>query len=445
MAKFIQFPEQFVWGAATSSYQIEGAWQADGKGELIWDRFTRTPGKIVNGDTGDVACDHYARMLEDVALMKAMGLKAYRFSISWPRIFPDGRGTLNPAGLAFYDRLVDALLQAGIRPFATLYHWDLPQALQDEGGWPQRGILAHFERFADAATRKLGDRVAAWATFNEPHIIAHLGYVQGVHAPGHTDLQEGLAAAHHLLLAHGQAVPVIRANAPGAQVGIVVNTHPVEPASDGAADRELARQMDLQLNRWFLDPLAGRGYPDGLVGEAGLRLDFVRPGDLEAIATPVDYLGVNYYARIVVRDEREEQPQTLYPEPESTTMGWEVHPQSLEDHLRWLHREYAFPALYVTENGAAYADQVTPEGRVPDAKRIAYLEQHLAACARAIEAGVPLKGYFAWSLMDNFEWAYGYSQQFGLVHVDFASQRRTWKDSAYWYREVLRRNGLELE
>jgi beta-glucosidase len=442
----ITFPKGFVWGVATAAYQIEGAWDEDGKGESIWDRFSHTPGKIANGDTGDVACDHYHRWLEDVALMKELGLHAYRFSMSWPRLLPEGRGRVNPAGLDFYGRLVDALLEAEIEPFITLYHWDLPQALQDQGGWPTRATAQAFVEYADMATHRLGDRVKHWITLNEPFVSAMVGYLEGRHAPGHSDLDEALAAAHHLLLAHGWVVPVIRRNSPGAQVGITLNLSGQTPASPSAADRAAAWQQDGVINRWFLDPLSARGYPEDIVRHYGNPMDFVQAADLEAIAAPLDFLGVNYYARGVVRSnvvpEAENAPRTVFPNPERTEMGWEVYPEGLYEMLGRLHFDYRFPALYVTENGAAYPDQIGPEGQVDDPLRVVFLKEHLAAAARAIAAGVPLRGYFAWSLMDNFEWAHGYSKRFGLMYVDYSTQRRVLKTSAHWYRQVIAANAV---
>jgi len=446
MSTITSFPPDFIWGAATASYQIEGAWNEDGKGESIWDRFSHTPGKIANGDTGDVASDHYHRWPEDVALMKEIGLQAYRFSIAWPRLLPEGRGSVNQPGLDFYDRLVDGLLEAGIEPFVTLYHWDLPQALQDQGGWPARSAAEAFVEYADLASRTLGDRVTYWMTLNEPHISAVLGYLQGRHAPGHTDLDEAVAAAHHSLLAHGWAVPVIRRNSPDAQVGIALNLSGQTPASPSAADRAAAWQQDGVVNRWFLDPLSARGYPADIVQHYGCPMDFVQAGDLRAIAAPLDFLGVNYYTRGVVRSsvvpEAENAPRTVFPNLERTEMGWEVYPEGLYELLGRLHFDYRFPALYVTENGAAYADQIGPDGRVDDPARVAYLKTHFTETAKAIAAGVPLRGYFAWSLMDNFEWAHGYSKRFGLIYVDYLTQRRVLKTSAHWYCRVIAANGV---
>jgi beta-glucosidase len=442
------FPEGFVWGMATSSYQVEGAWDADGKGESIWDRFSHTPGKIRDGDTGDVACDHYHRYMEDIAMMKGIGLKAFRFSISWPRVLPLGTGMVNQAGLDFYSRLVDGLLEAGIEPFITLYHWDLPQALQDNGGWVNREVTGHFVEFADLVSRDLGDRVSSWSTLNEPFVSAFLGYYTGEHAPGHQDLDEMLAASHHLLLAHGKALPVIRSNSPGAEAGIVLNLSQQVPASPSQADHTAAWQWDGIVNRWYLDPLANRGYPEDVVNYFDRPLDFVAPGDMATIAAPIDFVGINYYNRWVQRNtkvtEEDNLPQTVFVGPDVTEMGWEVYPPGLFDILMRVHLDYYFPALYVTENGAAYPDQVSPDGSVHDPKRVSYLKDHLISSSMAIAAGVPLKGYYAWSLLDNFEWAHGYSKRFGLVWVDFDTLERVLKDSALYYGDVIQSNGEVL-
>lgn len=439
-----RFPDDFTWGVATSSYQIEGASDEEGRGESIWDRFTHTPGHIADGSTGDVACDHYHRYPEDVALMARLGLGAYRLSIAWPRILPEGRGAANPAGLDFYDRLVDTLLGAGITPFITLYHWDLPQALQDAGGWPDRATVEAFVEYADIVTGALGDRVKHWMTLNEPWVSAELGYGRGEHAPGHSDLDEMLAAAHHLLLAHGLAVPVIRRNAAGARVGIVHNPEPKEPASRSYVDRAAAYRADGRRNRWYLDPLAARGYPADIVAFLDRPMDFVRDGDLETIAEPIDFLGINYYTRGVVRSdavpEERNAPREVTRSDDETTMGWEVSPKGLYDILCRLHFDYRFPTLIVTENGAAFDDTIGPDGRIDDPRRIAYLREHFRAAARAIEAGVPLTGYFVWTLIDNFEWAYGYTQNFGLMHVDRETLARTPKASADYYRRVIAAN-----
>jgi len=439
-----KFPSGFVWGAATAAYQIEGAWNADGKGESIWDRFSHTPGKIDNGDTGDVACDHYHQWQDDIQLMKEVGLKAYRFSISWSRLFPEGGGNPNQAGIEFYSQLVDELLKNGIEPYVTLYHWDLPQALQDQGGWPARSTAEAFVEYTDLVSRKLGDRVKHWMTFNEPFVSAWVGYLEGRHAPGHTSVDEMLAAAHHLLLAHGWAVPVIRTNVPGSEIGIVVNLSGKGPASNSFADRAAAWCEDGILNRWYLDPLAGRGYPLDIVQHYGRPMDFIQADDLETIAVPIDYLGVNFYTRGVVRSEAipeaENEARTVFLNPNPTEMGWEVYPEGLYEILGRVHFDYNFPKIYITENGAAYADMIDEKGKVEDPLRIAYIRDHLISVSKAIAVGVPVKGYFAWSLMDNFEWSYGYSKRFGLIYIDFETQRRILKSSAQWYRKVIRSN-----
>jgi len=444
--KTASFPSHFVWGAATSSYQIEGAWEEDGKGESIWDRFCHMPGNIANGDTGDVACDHYHRWRDDVVLMKELGLQAYRFSVSWPRLLPTGRGRVNPAGVDFYQRLVDGLLEGGIEPYPTLYHWDLPQALQDEGGWPARSTAEAFVEYADLLGRSLGDRVRHWITLNEPFVSAYVGYMEGRHAPGHTDRGEMVAAAHHLLLAHGWSVPVIRGNCPQAEVGITLNLSPHVPASPSAADRRAAWQGDGVVNRWFLDPIAARGYPQDIIQHYRQPMDMVAAGDLDAIAVPIDFLGVNYYSRSIARSttipEEENAPREVFLNPNPTEMGWEVHSPGLYDVLMRLRFDYRFPAIYITENGGAFPDRLAPNGQVQDVRRIAYLHDHLSWAARAIEAGVPLRGYFAWSLLDNFEWAHGFSKRFGLFYVDFDTQQRLPKASAHWYRSVIAANAV---
>jgi beta-glucosidase len=437
-----EFPPDFQWGAATACYQIEGAWQEDGKGESIWDRFSHTPGKVRDGDTGDVACDHYHRWPEDVALMEELGLTAYRFSIAWPRVLPNGVGEVNPAGLDFYSRLTDALLARGIEPFATLYHWDLPQALQDRGGWPARLLVDAFAEYAQVVSRHLGDRIRNWITVNEPWVHAFIGHQMGEHAPGETDLGRALAATHHLLLAHAAAMQVVRGNSPGARVGLALNLTPQHPASPSQADREAATWVDGWINRWLLDPLAGRDYPSDMVKAFGADMDFIAAEDLRAIARPMDFVGINYYTRSIARSkeipEAENAPRTVFPVGAMTEMDWEVYPEGLYQTLGRLHFAYGFPALYVTENGAAFRDQVGPGGQVDDPARGEYLRDHLDAVGRALEMGVPVKGYFVWSLLDNFEWSHGYSKRFGIVHVDFESGRRVVKSSGQWYRAWIR-------
>jgi beta-glucosidase len=441
-----RFPAGFVWGAATAAYQVEGGVREDGRGESIWDRFAYTPGRVAGGETGDVACDHYHRWPEDVRLMQRLGLGAYRFSIAWPRILPDGRGTPNEAGLAFYERLVDRLLAAGITPWVTLYHWDLPQPLEDAGGWPRRETAEAFAAYADVVSRRLGDRVRHWITINEPWCVAFLGYHSGVHAPGRTSLPDAVAAAHTLLRGHGLAMQAVRRNVPGARVGIVLNLNLVYPATDSAADRAAAVRLDGYYNRWFLDPLYGRGYPADLAALYGTRPGDDAAADLDLIATPTDFLGVNYYAPAVVRDAPGggflDAEHVLVPDGEYTQMGWLVHPQTLYRLLRRLRDEYGVSSLYITENGAAYPDPAPDQGRVADRQRTCYLAGHLAAVQRALADGIPVEGYFAWSLLDNFEWAEGYARRFGLAYVDYATQARTIKDSGRWYRRAIETNAL---
>ncbi len=434
------FPAGFVWGTATSSYQIEGAVAEDGRAPSIWDTFCRVPGAIDGGDNGDVACDHYHRWPEDVGLMRELGVGAYRFSVAWPRVVPQGSGAVNQAGLDFYDRLVDGLLEAGITPFPTLYHWDLPQALQDRGGWPERETAEHFGAYASAVAEKLGDRVKDWATLNEPLCSAWIGHLEGKMAPGLTDLTAAVRASFHLHLAHGRAVAAIRAAVPDARVGIVNNLSPCEPATDREADQAAAVRADGHTNRWWLDPIHGRGYPQDMVKLYGVDLP-VRDGDLEAIAAPLDWLGLNYYFRNVVADDPTGPApyarQVYLPGVPRTGMDWEVKPEGLEELLMRLTEEYGARRIMVTENGSAYPDTVGPDGQVADPERAAFLDGHLAACARAVRRGAPLAGYFAWSLLDNFEWAYGYDKRFGLVHVDYATQARTVKGSGRRYADII--------
>ncbi|MCZ2121742.1 MAG: beta-glucosidase [Anaerolineales bacterium] len=452
MAHKIFFPQDFIWGAATAAYQIEGAWNQDGKGESIWDRFAHTPNKILNADTGDTAADHYRLWKKDIGLMKKLGLKAYRFSSAWARILPAGRGKVNPKGLAFYDQLVDGLLAANILPFLTLYHWDLPQALQAEGGWEVRSTAEAFAEYAEIMAQKLGDRVKHWITHNEPAVVTWSGHESGEHAPGIKDLSAALYVSHHLLLSHGWAVPLIRRHSPNAEVGISLNVGWRVPASNSTCDLDAVRMADGKWTRWFTDPLYGRGYPADISADfekqgAPAALSFIQNGDLQTISTPLDFLGVNYYNREVIRSHAEDnEPQTLFAQPKTpqnwTEMDWEIYPQGLTGVLARLYFDYKPPKLYVTENGASYSTPPNENGRIQDDLRIAYYRGHLAAVQRATQAGVPLAGYFAWSLMDNFEWAYGYGQRFGLIWVNYATQARRLKDSAKWYKNVIRRNGF---
>jgi beta-glucosidase len=443
------FPLEFTWGAATSSYQIEGAWDQDGKGESIWDRFCHTPGHIDGGQTGDVACDHYHRWREDIEIMRGMGIQAYRFSVSWPRIFPLGAGQVNQAGLDFYSALVDGLLEAGIEPYVNLYHWELPQALQDQGGWPARATAEAFATYAETVSQALGDRVDHWITLNEPFVSAYIGYYEGRHAPGHQDLGEMIRASHHLLLAHGWSVPLIRSNAPGADVAIVLNLHPMYAASSSEADERARRRRDGIINRWYLDPLAGRGYPQDIVEYYGVSQAHIQPGDMAAIAAPLDYLGINYYTRMICRSdeipEDQNRPREISPAEKLTDMGWEVYPDGLFEILEYVDSQYDFPALMITENGAAFPDKTGADHKVNDPQRIEYLAGHVHRVARALEAGIPVTGYFAWSLLDNFEWSFGYSKRFGLVYVDFDTLERIPKASAGWYRTLITERRLPAQ
>jgi beta-glucosidase len=439
---------------ATSAFQIEGAHDVDGRAPSIWDTYAGRPGLIEDGSNAEVACDHYHRYVEDIALMQSLGVGAYRFSVAWPRVLPAGRGKVNAAGLDFYDRLVDGLLAAGIAPWATLYHWDLPQVLEDQGGWTNRSTVDAFVELADAVSERLGDRVENWITHNEPWCVSILGYAQGDQAPGRKSWREALVVSHHLLLSHGRAVPVIRRSSPGAKVGITLNASKVEPASPSEADRISARQFDGELNRWFLDPIYFGRYPSDVIeyhareGRLPDGMSFVQSGDLEEIRTPSDFLGVNYYSRAVVRSgtipETENEPRTVpVPDPSKLTdMGWEIYPDGLTETLVRLNADYDPGSLIVTENGAAYATGPGPDGSVQDTQRCDYVRRHIQACLAAIDAGAPLHGYFLWSLLDNFEWAFGFSKRFGIVWVDFETQERIVKASGHMYRRIIKNNKL---
>jgi beta-glucosidase len=439
---YLWVPAGFVWGVATSSYQIEGAAAEDGRLPSIWDTFSHTAGKIAGGANGDIACDHYHRWRDDIATMKALNVAAYRFSVSWPRVVPAGDGPANPAGLAFYDRLVDALLEAGITPYPTLYHWDLPQSLQDRGGWTARETAEHFAVYAAHVTAALGDRVRNWSTLNEPRCSAWIGHLEGRHAPGIADIRAAVPASYHLLLGHGLAAQAIRASVPGARIGLVNLLSACEPASSRPEDIAAAGRFDGHANRWWLDPVHGRGFPEDMLAVYGTGLP-ERTGDLEAIATPLDWLGANYYSPSVIADDpggpvpyaREVR---LPNGARRTLLDWEVRAEGLEQVLVRLTRDYGARQVYVTENGSAWADSIGPDGQVHDPDRARYLEEHLAACGEAVRLGVPLAGYFAWSLMDNFEWADGYDPRFGLVYVDYATQRRVVKGSGDRYARIIR-------
>jgi beta-glucosidase len=451
----LRFPDGFVWGAATAAYQIEGAAAEDGRGPSIWDTFSRTPGKVYRGHTGDIACDHYHRYVDDVAMMADLGLASYRFSVAWPRIQPDGTGPVNHRGLDFYDRLVDELIGKGIDPVVTLYHWDLPQTFEDRGGWTNRETAEAFADYALAVYGRLGDRVRTWTTLNEPWCSAYLGYSSGRHAPGVQDPAAAFAAVHHLNLAHGLGVAALRGA--GAQtIGVTLNPAsvlPIDPASE--ADLAAVRLVDGLHNRIFFDPILKGEYPADILRhvERFSDLAWLRDGDAALIGQPIDVLGVNFYSPTYV-GAREGAPGNLgeYPGSEGiefrepvgpvTDMGWQIEPSALTKLLTRIGRDYPGVPLLITENGACYPDGPGPDDRVADTRRVSYLDGHLRACHDAISNGVDLRGYFVWSLMDNFEWAEGYLKRFGIVHVDYRSQRRTPKDSARWYREVIRRNGL---
>jgi beta-glucosidase len=445
-----RFPAGFLWGTATSAYQIEGSPLADGAGPSIWHRFAHTPGRTQNGDTGDVACDHYRRFQNDIALMRQLGLNAYRFSISWSRILPAGKGAVNPRGLAFYDRLVDALLEQGIEPAVTLYHWDLPQALDDAGGWLNPEIGAWFAEYARVVFRALGDRVPLWATLNEPWVVADGGYLHGTLAPGHRSLVETPRVSHNLLRAHGMAVQAYRAEGKR-QIGLVVNLEPKHPASNSPQDLAATRRADAYMNRQYLEPVLTGAYPTELAGMFGEAWPDFPDSDLRLIRQPIDFLGINYYTRGVTRHDdtafparaaTDRQPHSVY-----TETGWEVYAPGLAETLMWVRdlQGVGDLPLYVTENGAAFPDpSQSKNGAIDDPLRVDYYRGHLRGALDAIRRGVNLRGYFAWSLLDNYEWSHGYSKRFGIVHVDFATQRRTPKASARFYADVVRTNGAAL-
>lgn len=436
------FASDFLWGVSTSAYQIEGAAAEDGRVPSIWDTFSETPGKIRDGATGAVACDHYHRWEEDLDLAQSMGLNSYRFSISWPRIFNGVDAEPNAKGLAFYSKLVDGMLARGLQPWCTLYHWDLPQYLEDRGGWADRATVDAYLHYVDVMSKHLGGRVRHWITHNEPWCTAMHGNWDGMHAPGNKSLPLALQVCHNVLVSHGLAVPLIRANVPGAQVGIALSLHPVQAASDSLADQQAVVRHDVLRNRWFLDALYGRGYPELALQLVGQDAPTVLPGDMEAIAAPMDFLGVNYYFPEVVRHAPDQHPlrtSIVYPQDrQRTDFGWEVSPQGLIDLLERVARDYPTGDLYVTENGSSYDDHLTAGGAVNDTARRNYLIRHLAAMRDAIGAGGNIKGYFAWSLLDNFEWAEGYLRRFGLTYIDYPTQRRILKQSGQWYSAFLR-------
>jgi len=441
------FPTDFLWGAATSAYQVEGSPLADGAGASIWHRFSHTPGLVANGENGDVACDHYHRYETDVALMRELGLNAYRFSVSWSRVFPEGKGRVNEKGLDFYRRLVDALRAADIQPLITLFHWDLPAALDDRGGWLNHNIARWFAEYASVMYRALDDRQPIWATLNEPWVVTDGGYLHGPLAPGHRNWFETPIAAHNLLRAHGAAVAAYRAIGKG-RIGIVVNLEPKYPASESQQDKDAVVRADAYMNRQYLDPIFFGSYPKELAQLYGEAWPPIQDSDFGEIRQKIDFIGVNYYTRgltrhddnrMIERAERVKNPRAAY-----TETGWEVFPQGLTDILLWVRERYGHLPLYITENGAAFYDPPTADGTVEDPLRVDYLHRHLAAARDAMRRGVDLRGYFAWSLLDNFEWALGYAKRFGIIHVDFETQKRTMKASAKFYKEVIRTKGANL-
>jgi beta-glucosidase len=432
-----RFPADFVWGAATSAFQIEGAANTDGKGPSIWDEFCRVPGAIADGSNADVACDHYNRLEQDLDLLAELGVNAYRFSISWPRVQPLGTGEINPHGLAFYERLVDGLLERGIQPYATLYHWDLPAELQRrDGGWLARETAHRFADYAGIVARRLGDRIVSFATHNEPWVTAVLGYERGIFAPGIKSRRVAYQVNHHLLVSHALAARAIRATGSTADIGIVLNLSPVYAATNSDVDTMHARLEDGRLVRWYMDALFSGRYPADVLEYLGADAPRAQQGDAALICETCDFLGINYYYPIVSSSENPAAPASSGAAA-LTDMGWEVSPESLADLLLRLDRDYELPPIYITENGAAYQDSVV-DGLVEDEPRRAYIESHLIALAEAMKSGVNVKGYFAWSLMDNFEWAEGYRKRFGIVHVDYSTLRRTMKRSAVWYRDLVK-------
>jgi beta-glucosidase len=447
----LRFPEGFQWGAATASYQIEGAWDADGKGPSIWDRFAHTSGRVRNGDHGDVACDSYHRWREDLALLREMNLTSYRFSIAWPRIQPEGSGAVNRRGLDHYSRLTDALLDAGIRPYPTLYHWDLPQALEERGGWPNRDTAGRFADYAQVVVDALGDRIGQWMIFNEPSIFTTMGYLVGIHAPGRRDADDWLRAGHTVNLAQGDAFRAMRASRPTLSIGSAFSMSACEPAGDAQEDADAAERWHRLLNLWYLEPALRGRYPEVFPDGTPFARMGVRDGDLARMRAPLDFLGINLYTRTLVRAVAQDAlglgAQAVGPvggsEGPRTDFGWEVWPKALHDVVLRITRDYERPPIEITENGCSYADGPGPDGAIRDHRRIEFFRAYLEALHRAIEAGADVRGYHAWSLLDNFEWAEGYAQRFGLVWVDFETQDRTLKESGRWYGRVAAENGFD--
>lgn len=444
---FLNFPDGFLWGAATSAYQIEGSWDQEGKGLSIWDIFAHIPEKTFQGHHGDEAADHYQRWAEDVALMSEIGLKVYRFSTSWPRILPSGSGPANNLGLDFYDRLVDALLSRNIQPFLTLYHWDLPQALQELGGWGNRDTAYRFAEYAQVMASRLGDRVKYWITHNEPLVMAMSGYLLGEHAPGIQDPVTALQAGHHLLLSHGLAVTALRDTLPAeAQIGITLNLNPIHPASEIEEDQRTAQRANALMNGIILDPLFHGHYPDDLLDTFGPLVPMMTTEEAWLISQPLDFLGINYYSRVVVKYDPASflgQATQVHPVGSEYSQMWEIYPSGLSELLEQVWDHYHPASVIVTENGIPVPDGVDFDGKVRDYRRIQYLRDHILQVYQAISAGVPVHGYFVWSLLDNFEWAYGYQMRFGLVYVDFETKNRIIKESGRWFAQVIQDNGLD--
>ncbi len=442
----VTFPKGFEWGCATAAYQIEGAWNEDGKGESIWDRFCHTTDGVRDGDTGDIACDHYHRFREDVALMRELRLRGYRFSISWPRVLPEGKGPVNQKGLDFYHRLVDELLENDIIPFPTLYHWDLPQALQDEGGWANRDTAERFAEYAAMMTNALGDRVKRWLIFNEPWVFTILGYMAGIHPPGLRDPAMALRTTHVANLAQGLAAKAMRATGRAPELGSAFSMGGAYPVSESDDDKAAAERHFRFNNLWFLEPAQNGRYPEAYVGGMEPERLGVEPGDMETVRAMLDFIGINLYTRTVIANNPQDanigiRPVDV-PGADRTEMGWEIYPEAMHDVIARIWKDYQRP-IYITENGASYSDGPDERGTVDDRRRISYYEKYIAQVARAMEEGADVRGYYAWSLMDNFEWTFGYSQRLGIVYVDYQTQKRTIKNSGYWYRDLIAGDGYE--
>jgi beta-glucosidase len=446
----LQFPKDFAWGTATASYQIEGGCRQGGRGASIWDTFSHTPGKIEDGQTGDIAVDHYHRYSEDIKLMQALGLKHYRMSVAWPRIIPDSSGKVEQRGLDFYDRLIDSFLEADIMPYVTLYHWDLPQWLQDRGGWADRNTVDAFLAYTQTVVRAFSDRINNWMTFNEPWVASYCGNLNGAHAPGLKDIPTALQVAHHMLLAHGKSVPVIRGEAAKAKVGIVQNLAWVEPATSNEEDVQAARRWDGAYNRLFMDPVFKGSYPQDMVAHFATSMPVVHAGDLEAMKAPMDFLGINYYTRRIVAHDSTDafiQAKQVYRSyvPRAEFEEFEIWPEGLYKVLKRVKEEYTDLPLYISENGTTLRDTISEDGCVHDPHRVTYLHDHFAATHQAITEGCDVRGYFVWSLLDNFEWGFGFSKRFGIVYVDYTDNlRRIPKDSAFFLSQTLRANSIQV-